>query len=254
MVKLSSVLGRAVRPGARQQAMLEAGGDRSATRAREDYVKAIYQLGAAGPVRAADVARHLEVSAVAVSKAKRHLERDGFLEPGLAGGNLVLTARGAELAVKMIGRHRLVETFLHRALGVPLERIHAEAERIEHVISDDIAERLAALLGHPASDPHGHPIPYATSLRDDVVPQLPSVALGATIRVASLDDRDPEIVRALADAGILPGLEAEVSATSDDAVRLRWQAHETTLTAAQAATVRVATLEERAGPGTLVKS
>ena len=187
--------------------LLCVGSDRSPARAREDYVKAIYQLGAGGPVRAAALARYLNVSRVSVSKAKRLLESDGLLEHRKQPSQpLCLSNRGNKLAVAMVRRHRLLETFLHRALGMPLDRIHAEAERIEHVISDDIALRIAALLRHPRSDPHGHPIPYG----DGVVPRKPlptlaSLAAGSKARVVSLDDRDDEAVAALAAAGVLPG-------------------------------------------------
>jgi Mn-dependent DtxR family transcriptional regulator len=134
--------------------VLEVGSDRSPARAREDYVKVIYQLGDVEPVKAADVARYLGVSPVSVSKAKRVLERDGYLEKSTPTDRLRLTRRGRKLAVSMVRRHRLLETFLHRSLDIPLELVHAEAERIEHTISEDIALRLAQLLGHPARDPH----------------------------------------------------------------------------------------------------
>jgi len=140
--------------------LLTVGSDRSPSRAREDYVKAIYQLGGGAPVRAAAVARYLNVSRVSVSKAKRLLEGDGLLEPEPAPAKpLRLSHKGRVLAVAMVRRHRLLETFLHRSLNVPLERVHSEAERIEHVISDDLASRIAAFLGRPSNDPHGHPIP-----------------------------------------------------------------------------------------------
>ncbi len=151
-------------------------------RAREDYVKAIYQIGGGTPVRAAAVARYLDVSRVSVSKAKRLLESDGLIEPARAPSDpLALTRRGKALAIAMVRRHRLLETFLHRSLHVPLERVHAEAERIEHVISDDVALRIADLLGRPASDPHGHPIPYedAFAIRDPL-PTLAALTAGRT--------------------------------------------------------------------------
>src|SRR6516164_3108075 len=108
--------------------LLTVGSDRSAARAREDYVKAIYQLGAGEPVRAAALARYLKVSRVSVSKAKRQLEAEGLLAAQSPLQPLRLSKRGSKLAVAMVRRHRLLETFLHRALGVPLERVHAEAE------------------------------------------------------------------------------------------------------------------------------
>jgi DtxR family transcriptional regulator, Mn-dependent transcriptional regulator len=186
--------------------LLSVGYDRSPIRAREDYVKAIFQLGADGPVRAAALARYLKVSRVSVSKAKRLLEAEGLLEVEATPSQpLRLTRRGQSLAVAMVRRHRLLETFLHRSLRVPLERVHAEAERIEHVISDDVALRIAALLGRPESDPHGHPIPYGDTLSRHRLPTLASLAVGSRARIVSLDDRDDEAVAALAAAGVLPG-------------------------------------------------
>ena len=161
--------------------LLTVGSDRSPSRAREDYVKAIYQLGGGAPVRAAAVARYLNVSRVSVSKAKRLLETDGLFETDAAPAKpLRLSRKGRALAVAMVRRHRLLETFLHRSLDVPLERVHAEAERIEHVISDDLALRIAAFLGRPSSDPHGHPIPYDDApATGGPLPTLASVADGA---------------------------------------------------------------------------
>lgn len=187
--------------------LLSVGSDRSASRAREDYVKAIYQLSARGPVRAAALARYLNVSRVSVSKAKRLLEAHGLLERERASSEpLRLSARGEKLAVAMVRRHRLLETFLHCSLHVPLERVHAEAERIEHAISDDVALRIARLLGHPRSDPHGHVIPYGERLSQQrPLPTLASVVAGRSVRVASIDDRDEGAVAALAAAGVLPG-------------------------------------------------
>jgi DtxR family Mn-dependent transcriptional regulator len=221
--------------------VLEVGSDRSATRAREDYVKAVYQLGDDGPVKAADVARHLGVSPVAVSKAKRSLQRDGLLDPDEASTSVLrLTRAGRELAVAMVRRHRLLETFMHRLLGVPLERVHAEAERSEHAISEDVAQRLAQLMGSPAHDPHGHAIPYSLGeARRSSDPRLTSVAAGSRVLISSLDDRDAQAVRALADAGVLPGLRAAVLAGDGQRVRLRCGRREIELPLHQAAMVRV---------------
>ena len=124
----------------------------------------------------------------------------------VASQPLRLSGRGYKLAVAMVRRHRLLETFFHRALHMPLERVHAEAERIEHAISDDVALRIAALLHHPQSDPHGHPIPYgdAVPVRKPL-PTLASLSVGSKARVVSLDDRNDDAVAALATAGVLPG-------------------------------------------------
>jgi len=223
--------------------LLAVGSDRSPARAREDYVKAIYQLGVAGPVRAAALARYLNVSRVSVSKAKRLLEREGLLEHERAPSQpLRLSTRGHRLAVAMVRRHRILETFLHRALRIPLERIHAEAERIEHVISDDLALRIAALLHHPRSDPHGHAIPYGETVSNvKILPTLATLAPGTTARVASLDDRDAAAVAALAAAGILPGTTLRVERSESAKVHVRRGKRNIALHRRHAAMVRIGT-------------
>jgi DtxR family Mn-dependent transcriptional regulator len=223
-----------------EERMLEVGSDRSAGRAREDYVKAIYQLGEEGIVRAADVARHLGVTPVAVSKARRILERELLVEKGGAGPDgLHLTKQGRDLALAMVRRHRLLETFLYTALNIPLHRIHAEAERIEHVFSDDLAERLAKLMGRPEFDPHGHPVPYGSQPRPARPARLTRFGPGTAIRVVSLDDRDEEAVKALAAAGVLPGLRAVVHATGAASVHLKWKDKIARLSRVHAEMVRV---------------
>jgi DtxR family transcriptional regulator, Mn-dependent transcriptional regulator len=223
--------------------LLTVGSDRSPLRAREDYVKAIYQIGRGTPVRAAAVARYLTVSRVSVSKAKRVLESEGLIEPaGAPLEPLVLTRRGLALAIAMVRRHRLLETFLHRSLHVPLERVHAEAERIEHVISDDVASRIAELLGHPVSDPHGHPIPYEDAPEaGDPLPTLAALTAGERAHVVSLDDRDEEGVKALAAAGLLPGTPVSVIAADAKRLRLRCAKRTVVLQRRHAEMVRIAT-------------
>lgn len=223
--------------------LLSVGTDRSSARAREDYVKAIYQLGGDGPVRAAALARYMHVSRVAVSKAKRQLEAEGLLEREREPSDpLRLTRRGRKLAVAMVRRHRLLETFFHRSLRVPLERVHAEAERIEHVISDDVALRIAALLGRPRLDPHGHPIPYGDDLRArKPLPALSDLGAGDRAQVVSLDDRDDAAVALLARSGLLPGARVVVERTDGLRVVVRLGKRALTLRRAHAAMVRIGT-------------
>jgi DtxR family Mn-dependent transcriptional regulator len=142
----------------------------------------------------------------------------------------------------MVRRHRLLETFLYRSLNVPLQRVHAEAERIEHVISDDLASRIAAFLGRPSSDPHGHPIPYDEATAASApLPTLASVAVGARARVVSLDDRDDEAVGALAAAGVLPGATIRVERNDTAKLRVRCGKRVVSLNRRHAEMVRIAT-------------
>jgi DtxR family Mn-dependent transcriptional regulator len=223
--------------------LLAVGSDRSPSRAREDYVKAIYQLGADGPVRAAALARYLHVSRVSVSKAKRQLQAEGLLEREREPSQpLCLSRRGRRLAVAMVRRHRLLETFFHRALRVPLERVHAEAERVEHVISDDVAMRIAALLGRPRRDPHGHPIPYRDDLRGGKpLPTLAGLRAGDRVKVVSLDDRDDAAVAVLAKGGLLPGVRVVVERVDASRLVIRRGKRVMTLRRSLAAMVRIGT-------------
>lgn len=197
--------------------------DRSRERSCEDYVKAIYHLASDAPVRASALARHLRVSRATVSKSRRVLEASGLVRPARGRTDTVrLTDKGLKLAVRMIRRHRLIETFLHRILRVPLERVHADAEKIEHAVSDDIARRLSRFLGNPAVDPHGHAIPslsVAKVARTDM--RLSDAAPGDSVIVVALDDRDESIVKYLNERYVLPGLRGTVQRQSAKNVRLR---------------------------------
>lgn len=214
--------------------------DRSRERAREDYLKAIYQLTTRKPVKAAEVARYLRVSRASVSKIRRVLERDGLIEaPTSRVEALTLTRRGLSMALRMVRRHRLVETFLHRSLGVPLGRVHRDAEKIEHAISDDIARRLASILGNPASDPHGHPIPApgARKARAHDV-SLAAVKPGTSIEVTALDDQDESVVRRLDSLGVLPRFRGVVISNGAEGTRLRAGRREISVPRSAAARVR----------------
>jgi len=217
--------------------MVDIGRDRSPERARQDYCKAILQEGDGKPVKPSDVARRLGVSRASVSKFARDLSHRGLIRD-LGGGQLQLTVKGRKLALDMVRRHRIVETFLHRALGVPLDRLHAEAERIEHSISDDVAQRLEHLLGHPQYDPHGDPIPGSggTVRRDSPLAQArPGVALSVT----RILDRDRNAVRALAKANVLPGALIALDSIGARRAHVRLGRTHVDLPASAAAAVRV---------------
>lgn len=197
--------------------------DRSRQRAREDYVKGIYQLSGAASVRAVDLAHHLHVSRASVTRMRRGLESSGLVRCAIGRTDrIALTGAGARMACRIVRRHRLIETFLHRTLAVPLERIHDEAERIEHSISDDVATRLAKFLGDPHADPHGHPIPFAATRR---APRrsssLADAHPGDVVIVTALDDRDAAAVKVLAGRSVLPGVRLRMDRATKDAVTVR---------------------------------
>jgi DtxR family transcriptional regulator, Mn-dependent transcriptional regulator len=222
--------------------------DRSRERACEDYVKAIYHLTGEAPVRAVGLAQHLHVSRASVSKSRRVLEAAGLVKAQKGRTDtLRLTAKGRKLGVRMVRRHRLIETFLHKVLGVPLERVHADAERIEHAVSDDLAGRLAQLLRHPATDPHGHPIPPASaSGYERSKKRLSQIAQGAAVLVTAIDDRDRAVVRRLKSAGILPGLLATVLRASARGLVLKAGRRRIAISNSAAANVRCAVRGRRA--------
>ena len=197
--------------------------DRSRQRAQEDYVKGIYQLAGNAPVRAVDLARYLHVSRPSVTKSRRSLESSGLIQTSKGRTDrIALTSRGAALAVRIVRRHRLIETFLHQVLKVPLERVHGDAERIEHAITDDIAERLCRFLGNPASDPHGHPIPSPAVKRSpNGATCLAETAAGDAVLVTSLDDHDDAAVKYLAARSVLPGVLARIERNTRGSVRVR---------------------------------
>jgi len=220
--------------------MVNTGGDRWPDRARQDYLKSIYLAGSGEAVKAADVARRLGVSRASVSKRVRELERAGLVERDRTGVALRLTAAGRRVAISVIRRHRIVETFLHGSLGVPLDRLHAEAERIEHAVSDDVAMRLERLMRFPELDPHGDAIPDSRGRVIRVADEpLAAAATGATVRVSRIDDRVPAVVRALERAGVLPGTKMRVVAKRASETLLRIGARITSISPKAAGAVRV---------------
>jgi DtxR family Mn-dependent transcriptional regulator len=133
-----------------------------ATEAIEDYAKAIYALerGSGGPVTTNELAARLGVTAGSASAMVKKLAERGLAEHVPYHG-VQLTPDGRRLALEVLRHHRLLELFLAEQLGVPWDRVHAEAEALEHVISEDLESRIAAKLGNPTHDPHGQPIPAA---------------------------------------------------------------------------------------------
>ncbi len=125
----------------------------------EDYVRAIYlSHERTGRARVTDLATRLGVRKSSVSERVRFLAREKLIVPDRYR-DIVLTQKGKRLGEKLTRKHRLAEAFLHHILHLPVSRVHAEAEMLEHALSDDVARRLEKLLKNPSRDPHGHPIP-----------------------------------------------------------------------------------------------
>ncbi len=130
------------------------------TEAIEDYAKAIYALAAQheGPVLNGELAQRLGVTPATATSMLKRLDEMGLVEHTPYKG-VTLTAAGEKVALEVIRHHRLIEAYLSEALGMPDDRVHAEAEVLEHYISEDLELLIAAKLGEPSHDPHGTPIP-----------------------------------------------------------------------------------------------
>jgi DtxR family transcriptional regulator, Mn-dependent transcriptional regulator len=178
----------------------------SLTRSVEDYLKAIYRLSPSGrPASTSEIAHLLELSAPSVSGMVKRLSEQGLLEHVPYKG-VQLTAEGRRAALRMVRRHRLIESYLVDFLGYSWDIVHAEAERLEHAVSDTLVERMAVALGHPSFDPHGDPIPAPDgSIAElDCIP-LSDIPVGRTVELRQVDESQPERLRYIASLGLRPG-------------------------------------------------
>ena len=187
------------------------GGDDALTGPVEDYLKAIYEIGR-GSVSVAtnDIAQRLNLAAASVSGMVRRLADQGLLSYERYRG-VMLTDSGRRAALRTIRRHRVIEAYLSHALQYPWDRVHDEAERLEHAASDELVDRMAEAIGEPLVDPHGAPIPSREGLVDETVYlALAELGSGFAARVVEVSDDDPEMLRYLAELNILPGVEIVV--------------------------------------------
>ena len=179
---------------------------RKSTRARQDYVKALYTLGGEGTVVAtSSVAAQLGVSAPSTTNMLRRLAADGLVTL-LPGRGARLTAAGRRLALDLVRRHRILESFLVKVLGFDWSEVHEDAEILEHHVSDRVLQAMDRLAGHPQEDPHGHPIPdqKGRMRRRDLVP-LAELAVGDAARVREMRDADRRRLLRWKQAGLIPG-------------------------------------------------
>ncbi len=182
------------------------------TPAVEDYSKAIFSLESRSeqPVPTNALAERLGITPGSVSAMLRRLDELG-LTTHVPYRGVRLTPAGRRIALEVIRHHRLLESYLAEVLGMPWDRVHDEAEVLEHVLSDDLEELIAAKLGHPTVDPHGDPIPSEEfELHEGETRGLDELAIGATGRFVRVSDSDPEMLRYLAEQGIALGDELEV--------------------------------------------
>lgn len=185
----------------------------------EEYLETIQSLVEEGtPVIAARIAERLGRSAPTVSEMLDRLATDGYLLR--AGRTIELTPEGRQLADSVIRKHRLAERLLVDVIGLPWHKAHIEAGRWEHVISDEVEERLVELLGNPSTCPHGNPIPGAATEHSlDGQVNLDSVEPGATVYLARITEEvelDYESLAYLGENGVIPGREAVVKDRAPD--------------------------------------
>ena len=172
----------------------------------EDYLKAIYDLErGAQPATTNEIALRLAISPASVSGMVRRLADQGLITHEPYRG-VRLTVDGRRAALRTLRRHRILECYLTEVLGYPWDRVHDEAEQLEHTASEELIERMATALGDPSRDPHGAPIPS----REGVVEEAPrrtlfDAAVGERVRVRQVMDEDGERLRYLAELGIRPG-------------------------------------------------
>ena len=170
-----------------------------------DYVKAVWDLEGMGAASTKDVAARLSISPASVTNMFARLQEMGLVEYERYRG-VTLTDRGREEALRLVRRHRLIETFLLEHLGYDWQEVHEEAERLEHAVSDGFTERLAEFLGHPDHDPHGDRIPSAEgTLEPDDSFLLSEALAGRKVVISKVSDENASMLDYLGDRKLVPG-------------------------------------------------
>jgi DtxR family transcriptional regulator, Mn-dependent transcriptional regulator len=180
-----------------------------------DYVKAIWEIAGSEAASTKDVADRLSISSASVTNMFTRLREKGLVEYERYHGASLTQAGHAE-ALRLIRRHRLIETFLMQQLGYSWEDVHDEAERLEHAVSDEFTDRLAKLLGHPVRDPHGAPIPASDgTLAPDDSSSLDTAQPGERIQISRVVPRNAAALAFLAKQGLVPGRLLKVQEVRD---------------------------------------
>lgn len=192
-----------------------------ATRTAEQYLKLILTLEGKDSGSLSELARLIGVTPASVTGMVKRLAAQGLLLHVSYGG-VELTAAGREIAVRLLRRHRIAESYLFAKLDYPLHLLHDEADALEHHMSAYLEERMSGALGAPSFDPHGHPIPDA----DGQLPAfhgtaLAEAAVGFDGVVAVVPDRDPLFLRTLVDMECVPGRPVRVLARDEETGVLR---------------------------------
>ena len=172
--------------------------------ATQDYLKAIWKLGRDGPATTSAIADELGVSPASATGMLKRLAALGLVEHERYHG-ATLTPAGERVALEVIRHHRLLELYLMEALGLGWDEVHAEADRLEHHLSEEVEARIDAALGFPKRDPHGDPIPTAElELVNDPARMLAELVRGDEAVILCVPDSDPALLRYLAELGLFP--------------------------------------------------
>lgn len=187
----------------------------------QDYLKVIWSRTEWGdpPLTTGDLAARMDAAPATVTETVRRLAEQGLVAY-TRYRPVELTDAGRAVAIAMVRRHRLIETYLVRALGYGWDEVHDEAERLEHAASPALIDRIDAALGHPTADPHGDPIPRAdgtASLPDGAV-LLDSLPAASAVEVLRVSDADAEVLAESARLGLVPGRTVHVSAVEPAAL------------------------------------
>lgn len=176
----------------------------------EDYLKAIYMLQEETTATTTDIARRMSVSPASATSMMKRLAKMGLVKHQHYQG-VTLTKSGKKIALEIVRHHRLLELYLSEIMGLPLDTVHDEAERLEHHISEEFEDRMAELLGHPTHDPHGHPIPTKDGQVSEIIAHpLAEAQPGQAFVIHRVSDADPELLRYLKDLGLMPKVIGEI--------------------------------------------
>jgi DtxR family Mn-dependent transcriptional regulator len=180
------------------------------TESVQDYLKAVWKLGRDEPASTSAIAEELGVSAASATAMLKRLDALGLVEHERYHGAR-LTPAGERIALEVVRHHRLLELYLMEHLGLGWDEVHAEAERLEHHLSEELEARIDAALGHPTRDPHGDPIPSPELvLASEEARCLGDVDSGDVAIVRRVPDSDPALLRYLAELGLVPEREVRI--------------------------------------------
>ncbi len=183
------------------------------SRSHEDYLRVIYNLeDRFGVAQTSAIAEVLDLAPASVSGMVKRLAELGLVEHALHRG-VRLTGSGRQAALQVLRHHRIIEAYLHEKLGYEWDSVDAEADRLEHAVSNELVETMAQAMGNPRYDPHGAPIPTsAGDLEQPEVVPMTEISVGVPAEFRMVNDQDPERLRFLATLGLKPGTHFKVLA------------------------------------------